>query len=60
MRSTVLRLRANSLRFFEVNNLRFFEDETSKNLNFQGEVEAHISEVFARPTSYVLYILLQF
>ena len=52
MRSTVLRLRAHSLRFFEVNNLRFFEDETSKNLKFQGEVEASISKVFAYPSPY--------
>ena len=37
------------MRFFEVSNLRLFEVKTSKNLNFRGEVEVSISEVFGRP-----------
>ena len=50
MRSTFLRLRVHPLRFFQVSNLRLFEVKTSKNLNFRGEVEVSISEVFGRPT----------
>ena len=50
MRSTFLRLRVHPLRVFQVSNLRFFEVKTSKNLNFRGEVEVSISEVFGRPS----------
>ena len=50
MRSTFLRLRVHPLRFFQVSNLRLFEVKTSKNLNFRGEVEVSISEVFGRPS----------
>ena len=45
------------MRFFEVQDLRFFEDETSKNTKFRGEVEASISEVFARPSLQLLNLL---
>ena len=54
MRSTFLRLRVYPLRFFQVSNLRLFEVKTSKNLNFRGEVEVSISEVFGRPIVEVL------
>ena len=47
------------MRFFEVQDLRFFEDKTSKNAKFRGEVEASISEVFARPTQYALGLVLE-
>ena len=46
-----------SLRFFEVQDLKLFEDKTSKYTKFRGEVEASISEVFAHPTPYVSLIL---
>ena len=50
MRSTFLSLSVHPLRFFQVRNLRLFEVKTSKNLNFGGEVEVSISEVFGRPS----------